>query len=409
MAVDIYRTTAQDTLSLQELDLYHAIIDYRAGEGLAAIPLSRALTTTAGRHVLDTRENIWGEDLALPRGANLHSWSDALYYADGRAPQAMWDAPERLGTGYASPGYEITGAGYPDIDAALDGWQASPGHDAILTNQGTWSRVDFNAIGIGVDTSAGDGPYAGRIFHVWFGEAPDTTGRPTILGTSRGDDIRGTPFEEWIDGGAGNDTIWGGGGNDVLVGGAGNDALYGRVGHDKLYGREGDDRLSGGSGHDRLYGADGRDLLLGGAGDDYLSGGAGNDTLSGGAGRDTLSGGDGADLLTGGAGRDYLRGGAGSDVFEFRATADSRPGAERDRIADFERGIDALDLSAIDAQTGRSGDQAFDFIGAASFGGAGDLRYSGGVVAGDVTGDGRADFEIEIVNAARLTADDFIL
>ncbi len=59
---DIYARNAQDRLTLGELDLYHRIMAYRAEEGLDAIPLSAALTTTAGRHVADTRDNIWGGD-----------------------------------------------------------------------------------------------------------------------------------------------------------------------------------------------------------------------------------------------------------------------------------------------------------------------------------------------------------
>ena len=87
MTVDIYRPTAEDGLSLAELALYHEIIAYRAGLGLPALPLSRALTITAGRHVADTRENIWADRLSLPAGANLHSWSDAPYSADGSEPR----------------------------------------------------------------------------------------------------------------------------------------------------------------------------------------------------------------------------------------------------------------------------------------------------------------------------------
>jgi hypothetical protein len=111
VTVDIYQATTQDPLSLPELDLYKAIMAYRAELGLAAIPLSKALTATAGRHVLDTRENIWGEGDEPPAGANYHSWSDAPYPADASNPEVMWFAPDRLGTGYADPAYEITAVG----------------------------------------------------------------------------------------------------------------------------------------------------------------------------------------------------------------------------------------------------------------------------------------------------------
>lgn len=68
---------------------------------------------------------------------------------------------------------------------------------------------------------------------------------------------------------------------------------------------------------------------------------AGGDVLVGAAGNDNLRGGAGDDILVDGAGYDNLRGGAGADVFVF--TADGL----RDTVADFEFGIDRLDLSGL--------------------------------------------------------------
>ena len=68
MSVDITRPTDNDTLSAQELALYTLLMDYRAELGLAAIPLSQGLTVTAGRHAVDTYENIWQAGVTLPEG-----------------------------------------------------------------------------------------------------------------------------------------------------------------------------------------------------------------------------------------------------------------------------------------------------------------------------------------------------
>ena len=70
-----------------------------------------------------------------------------------------------------------------------------------------------------------------------------------------------------------------------------------------------------------------------------------------------------------------------------------------------------MNLAAIDAVAG-GGDNAFSFIGAGAFGGvAGQLRsYSSGGnnwVAGDVNGDGVADFTIQ--TNVLLASSDFIL
>ena len=74
----------------------------------------------------------------------------------------------------------------------------------------------------------------------------------------------------------------------------------------------------------------------GGAGRDNLHGGAGADELSGGRGADVLFGGAGRDVLIGDKGRDMLTGGAGADSFVFEG------GGGRDRITDFEDGVDEI-------------------------------------------------------------------
>lgn len=84
--------------------------------------------------------------------------------------------------------------------------------------------------------------------------------------------------------------------------------------------------------------------------------------LRGEAGFDTLNGGAGNDTLIGGLGRDTLWGGADKDRFVWASTAES--GALlSDRVTDFQRGIDTLDLAAIDANTLVAGNQAFVLSG----------------------------------------------
>jgi Ca2+-binding RTX toxin-like protein len=143
--------------------------------------------------------------------------------------------------------------------------------------------------------------------------------------------------------------------------------------------------------------------------DNRLTGGAGNDTLHGGAGRDILSGGAGSDTLDGGAGRDILAGGAGNDIFAFANVADTRAGVDRDQIKDFASG-DLIDLRGMEAATGV--DFSFAATGAFSHH-AGDLRaYAAGsntLVAGDINGDGRADFQILVAGAHTLDRADFLL
>jgi len=181
------------------------------------------------------------------------------------------------------------------------------------------------------------------------------------------------------------------------------------VEHLLLKGR-GDTAGSGNALDNSIVGNSGDNVLRGGDGADRLDGGKGADGLVGGAGRDRLYGGDDADRLYPGYGRDWLYGGDGSDRFVFRSLAEAGIGARRDTIGDLQRGEDVVDLRKIDADTTHAGDQAFHFLGAAAFTGhAGDLRFAGGLLAGDVNGDALADFEIAIPGIARLGEPDILL
>ena len=156
-------------------------------------------------------------------------------------------------------------------------------------------------------------------------------------------------------------------------------------------------------------------LVNGGAGNDTITGGAGADGLNGAAGNDALSGGGGADQLTGGPGTDFLIGGSGADSFIFGALADFGAPGQEDVIADFSPADgDKIRLTAVDANAGLSGDQAFRFLGTGPFSGhAGELHYvqvgADLMVSGDVNGDGLADFQFKVLGISSLQASDFFL
>lgn len=134
-------------------------------------------------------------------------------------------------------------------------------------------------------------------------------------------------------------------------------------------GGSGNDRVAGNAASNRLQGADGADTLTGGSNGDTLRGGGGDDRLFGQKGYDILNGGDGDDLMMGGRGKDLLIGGRGDDVFKFNTVAES-PNGGADRIkgnnsAPAIQGVgraggDVIDLSGIDADTTRRGNQAFE-------------------------------------------------
>ena len=209
--------TPGDGLSAAELDLYNLIMDYRAQRGLPAIPLSTALTTTAGRHAQDTVYNVIEPNGGtLPAGFNLHSWSDAPY--DASMPGTMWDAPARIGVSYPSQGFEISAWGQSSNADALTSWQNSPGHDSVITNTGPWANLAWQSIGIGIEHDPNVGPNGTHVYHVWFGASADPAGPPALPGQppqppapgtgTPGDDVfMATAGPDVFDGGDGFDTV----------------------------------------------------------------------------------------------------------------------------------------------------------------------------------------------------------
>ena len=118
-----------------------------------------------------------------------------------------------------------------------------------------------------------------------------------------------------------------------------------------------------------------------------------------------------------------MTGGALRDVFDFNfANETGKTGATRDRITDFQHGVDDIDLSNIDANGSAAGNTAFTFLaakGAAFTGVKGQLIWSQinvanptsdkTIISGDINGDKVADFQIELTGLKAITKGDFIL
>jgi Ca2+-binding RTX toxin-like protein len=118
------------------------------------------------------------------------------------------------------------------------------------------------------------------------------------------------------------------------------------------------------------------DILTGTGAANTINGLAGNDVISGLGGNDKLYGGAGNDRLIGGSGKDTLYGNAGGDTFAFAKGDTGTSKSKADYLADFSgRSRDKIDLSAIDANTKKGGDQKFSFIGTKAFSKAGEVRY----------------------------------
>jgi len=294
---------------------------------------------------------------------------------------------------------------------------------------------DYIEGGAGADVM--DGGDTGTLNYLSYRNSPAGVAIDLAAHTANGGEATGDSFSNFqnIDGSAHNDTLTGNSGTNMLYGGAGDDTLSSGADYDYLYGQDGNDIMRGGAGSTYIG-----DTFDGGNGTDAVTytdsnvgvtvnlatgkgsgGDAANDVytsvenVTGSAGRDALVGNGGANVLDGWAGADVLTGGGGADRFSFSSiqhTTFSQP----DTIRDFSRAQgDKIDLSAIDANTGAAGNQAFTFIGTALYSHhAGELRYADHgdghpAIAGDVNGDGLSDFHIELYGASNLSASDFVL
>lgn len=182
-----------------------------------------------------------------------------------------------------------------------------------------------------------------------------------------------------------------------------------------IRGTDRDDILRGDADAERLLGLRGDDDLLGRGGADRLVGGPGTDTINGGAGRDVLVGGAaplGSD--TTGAGGDKLFGGAGFDTFVFGEADRIRElGLDGyDLIFDLAEGEETIDLSRIDADATRPGDQAFTLVEGEFAEGPGELALStedaGTFVVMNVDRDEFSEFQIFVFGSEAPPAGDFI-
>lgn len=324
-------------------------------------------------------------------------------------------------TGYSTGGFIIDlsgGAGDDNIWIEIDG---EAGASSNLVDAGSGSDVvyiytDGDYFGGGgsneVLAGAGDDEVTVRAYSsfivagdntLWGGDGNDRL-EATLIGTYGFNELYGEDGDDILiadgivsDNGGSSiaNRVWGGTGNDIIELNA---TSYG-TGADasnEAYGDEGDDRITSlayvGSGSDTYFGS-ADTLLYGGSGNDVLTatttynfgegenieggatlyGGDGDDTLrvyggvenilNGGAGDDTLTGGAGNDRIIGGSGADQLRGAGGDDAFVYLWMTGGAV-ATRDAIFGFQAfGDDVIDLSAIDANVNRGGNQAFVFGG----------------------------------------------
>jgi Ca2+-binding RTX toxin-like protein len=272
-------------------------------------------------------------------------------------------------------------------------------------------------------------------------------------GSATGMSITGLQYANYISATLGNDVLKG---SDIdlqwqgFIGNGGNDTINGRGGTDYVMYDDEEDYYGGGlngvvvdlakgtakdsfGDNDTLSNIEGvvgtslKDKISGDSKGNLLVGQEGQDTLIGGGGKDTLIGGNGMGntaATSSADGRDTLTGGGDKDVFVFIFTKDSGPSAsKRDYITDFQHGTDDIDLSLIDANTTRTGNQVFKFdatLGTSTTAiakghiGWYQINRSGSsndrtVIMANTDGDSQMEMHIELKGLIELSKGDFIL
>lgn len=261
-------------------------------------------------------------------------------------------------------------AGYTGIELDGDG-VILDGVGSTLINHGTilasGSGLSLFVRDAGTTAVTNTGYIFGEKFGVWnkFGIGVLNFANTGTIESAGKSFFGGTATDNLTNAGIMKGDVFLNGGDDVYLGESG--VVYGVI-----HGGDGDDRFVLGNAPDKVNGGFGFDTLdfsgvttglivdlansswsqgaavvgdsytsieavIGGTKSDTLRGDAANNALSGRGGSDRLEGGDGQDTLIGGNGSDMLTGGAGADTFAYYGQSEFR-----DRITDFEVGIDIL-------------------------------------------------------------------
>ena len=164
-----------------EEQLAQLVNDYRAGNGLPEVPLSRVLVEVSQWHVADHNyaTEVTG-DYGTDPNCNLHTWygipgapyTTCCYTSDHAQAACMWGKPAEISGGsYTATGFELAAAGYETVEEALVAWQNSPGHNNVILNLDIWATYNWQAMGVGVDTT-------NNRYFLWFAQAIDASGAP---------------------------------------------------------------------------------------------------------------------------------------------------------------------------------------------------------------------------------------
>ena len=311
---------------------------------------------------------IIGANSADPGGRDLAGES---YVVFGVKPV---DAVTRVGS---AADQKISGGLGDDLLSGLGGADALYGHEGNdELNGGSGNDLMVGGAGDDLYVLSGSGdvvveaPNAGRdTIQAAFSLTLDATIENLIMFGVAAIDGTGNQFSNTMTGNSAANTLTGLGGADRLDGKGGADTMVGGKGNEIYYVDDAGDVVTelANEGVDLVRSTLAIDLTsilnvenatVTSAADVDIEGSDADNVLTGGNGSNEIDGGAGNDTIRGNFGSDTLIGGTGADTFVWIGINESRLSAP-DLVADFESGIDKLDLRGIDARASIAGNQDF--------------------------------------------------
>lgn len=143
-----HEVTADSQEVMDALELLANINSYRRSKGLEPGEISPALMAVAFAHVQDLNE------FRRESGCNMHSWSSSFpdwrtgccYTPDHSQADCMWSKGREITSCWPSPYrgniYENSYSGPADPSSAVNAWKRSSAHNAVILNEGIWSRFN---------------------------------------------------------------------------------------------------------------------------------------------------------------------------------------------------------------------------------------------------------------------------
>ena len=356
--------------------------DLRGYKGDDRISHAAGVDFLSGGIGTDTLEVVWGETGPLV----FNPLIGQTILSDG----ARFSNFERFEVTGGSGNDELRGRALDDL---LVG---GPGNDVLYGMDGNDKLYSY---------SKSEPSGASEFDRLYGGDGNDhlaMSGGGEAYGENGNDYIVGLGTGARLYGGAGDDTI---SASNLAPAGSYNE-LYGGDGADILDGSRQNERLDGGRGADQMRGSSGDDTyvvdrredvvvefidqgvdtveirysyILGANLENLLLTDSSDANIWGNTGQNVLVGNAGNNLVTGRGGVDLLTGGDGGDTFRYVSLVDSNVSGGIDRIEDFDFGEgDRVDVSAIDANFGTAGNQAFttEIAAGVAFSAAGQYRLS---------------------------------